>query len=138
MNINDQNEYLKELFKQQQNIMDKYPQLFPNGQCQCGFDVGFGWLPLIDNLCQDIVNVINNHPELTGDDKIVEVQQIKQKFSSMRFYTGSIHEAMYDEVYNLINAAEKASGIICEDCGKPGEKYTKRSWIRTLCKDCQK
>lgn len=59
----------------------------------------------------------------------VSIDQVKQKFGGLRFYVRSCS----DEFHAAINAAEKRSFIICEECGKPGRLRDDRSYIRALC-----
>lgn len=58
----------------------------------------------------------------------VVVQQIKEKFGTLRFYyTGGD-----DYVQGLVNMAEAMSACTCETCGNLGEQRVDR-WIRVLC-----
>lgn len=65
------------------------------------------------------------------------VDQIKEKFGGLRFYITHDFEAgqgLHEDcpVWAAIEEAERASLIICEMCGQPGERR-RGSWIRTLC-----
>lgn len=60
--------------------------------------------------------------------KEVKVAQIKEKFGTLRFYVDGGDQY----VYGAISLAEQLSGILCEECGKPGERRS-GGWIRTLC-----
>lgn len=60
--------------------------------------------------------------------KHAQAAQVKEKFGSLRFYL----DGGTEEMHNLIDEAERASSVICEDCGKPG-KMRKGGWIRCLC-----
>jgi len=86
------------------------------------------------------------------------VVQIKEKFGGLRFYvstagmridimgSGKIHSFKdkedekdpWHEVGQLIAEAEAKSCEICENCGKPGNRYSRKKlgWIKTLCDDC--
>lgn len=94
----------------------------------CGAYCGDGWIPLIDELIFNLISL--------GWNK--NLDQIKEKFGTMRFNTGDYDE-MTDEqiqaVENAINEAEKKSSGICECCGEPG-KLIKKGWLQTLCSDC--
>jgi len=58
----------------------------------------------------------------------VTVDQIKEKFGTLRFYyTGGD-----DYIDGLVSMAEAMSSVTCESCGNPG-KSTGGGWIRTLC-----
>ena len=73
--------------KLEKKLVDKYPKIFKDygGDIRktCmgwGMECGDGWFQLIDKLCEDIVNII--------DDKTIDVTalQVKEKFGGLRFY----------------------------------------------------
>jgi hypothetical protein len=82
---------------------------------------GDGWKPLI------------NLVVLAAKDEGVKIAQIKEKFGELRIYVGSNAS---QRLLNLINEAENLSSTICEYCGKPGHLRTNRSWLKTLCEEC--
>lgn len=59
------------------------------------------------------------------------VAQVKEKFGTLRFYTGPLPEGGRE----LINDAEIASSETCEVCGCHGKLRYDRSWLKTLCDD---
>lgn len=87
----------------------------------CGADVGDGWVPLIDELIQELIAL--------GWDK--DCQQIKEKFGGLRFYIGSGTDAIWDAIVR----AEERSYEVCEDCGAPGT-VRKGGWWKTRCDAC--
>ena len=58
----------------------------------------------------------------------VTLDQVKEKFGTLRFYyTGG------DEyISGLVSMAESMSGVTCEECGNPGETKG-QGWVVTLC-----
>jgi len=88
------------------------------------FPVGNGWRPLVEKLVDDIIKI----------DPTIEVTQVKEKFGGLRFYVSGAS----DEVYDLIEKAEKESYDICEECGTKENVTTKGSWLLTLCDKCRK
>jgi hypothetical protein len=61
----------------------------------------------------------------------VTLDQVKEKFGSLRFYyTGGD-----DYISGLVSMAESMSGVTCEGCGNPGVQDGK-GWIRTECQPC--
>jgi hypothetical protein len=110
----------------------KFPKMFaePYG----GFAIEPGWWEMIHHLCSQIqahidhVETMKNvHGIGEGCNQVV-VEQIKEKFGTLRFYaTGG-----NDYTDGLITMAESMSGILCEQCGAPGERRH-GGWIRTLC-----
>ena len=60
----------------------------------------------------------------------VTVDQVKEKFGTLRFYyTGGD-----DKVRGMVSMAESMSGVTCEECGNPGTTSI-GGYIRTLCKE---
>jgi hypothetical protein len=58
----------------------------------------------------------------------VTLDQVKEKFGTLRFYyTGGD-----DYISGLVSMAESMSGVTCEECGKPGTQ-TPGGWIKTVC-----
>lgn len=58
----------------------------------------------------------------------VVVDQVKEKFGTLRFYyTGGD-----DQIRGMVSMAESMSGVMCEECGAPGTTGG-RGWISTLC-----
>ena len=73
-----------------------------------------GWHPLIHGLLEKIDNLI-------GPKRAIAVDQIKEKFGSLRFYWRSdLPASTVEAIKKLIAEAEHASTITCEICGKPG------------------
>ncbi len=123
-----------------------------------GFECSDGWFDLIYNLCSDIKewylnNESNHHNDETneielkkGIPKHFQVQQVKEKFGSLRFYISAAPQAIHD----MIHKVENRSYYICEECGKDITKINygdnnyhsfyrdELSWIRTLCDECLK
>jgi hypothetical protein len=99
-----------------------------------GFDVGDGWFKLLRGGMQRIKSHIEDafdYPDRRYPHKF-EVQQVKEKYGTLRFYTwgGDSH------VDAIIRGMELASSYICEDCGASGEIRPDLFWIRTLCDSC--
>ena len=90
--------------------------------------VGLGWLPLLDKLAKELVDLGWNRT----------LDQVKEKFGGLRFYIGinlDITSDVDSKIHECIYAAEQESYTTCEDCGAPGSPR-KSSWIRTLCDAC--
>jgi hypothetical protein len=118
-----------------------YPKMFVNRYkpmtetTMCwGFDCGNGWYHIIRALCSNIQHHIdwrNRKNELDPNQPIVPqvtVDQVKEKFGTLRFYyTGGD-----DYIDGLVSMAESMSGVTCEECGNPGSTVG-RGWLTTLC-----
>lgn len=93
-------------------------------RCECGD----GWFPIIWELCNELNNLYLQNG--VNPNNII-VQQIKEKYGTLRFYTGGLIEGGND----IINKYEDLSAETCEVCGKQG-KLTDTRWVQTLCDDC--
>ena len=60
----------------------------------------------------------------------VTLDQVKEKFGTLRFYYSGGDEY----ISGLVSMAESMSGVTCETCGKPGTR-TRGGWIKTACKE---
>lgn len=91
-----------------------------------------GWYPLIVKLDQDLAEI----------DPTYEINQVKEKFGTLRYYIELSDEARANpdaqqRADELIAEAERTSSTICEQCGQPGSlKQTVGYWYRTLCDSC--
>ena len=62
----------------------------------------------------------------------VTLDQVKEKFGTLRFYyTGGD-----DYISGMVTMAESMSGVTCEECGNPGEQKG-GGWVRTICEPCE-
>jgi hypothetical protein len=95
-----------------------------NGSYFIGFGIGPGWTDIVLDLHMKLVK---EHPEYT-------IHQVKEKFATLRFYTG----AMTSQGYDYITEAENLSAETCEECGRPGLFREDLSWRLTLCGYCHK
>ena len=111
---------------------EKYPLCFKN-KCRYGLDFrcGDGWIVLIDTLFSKIENHLRTCDADTNKEFVIE--QIKEKFGSLRFY------AMYadDEIYKMINEVEEKSFETCDECGEAGVLSVRNVCYKTLCPSCQ-
>jgi len=138
-----------------QRLMDTHPLLFRGRPPAVDSYVMPGWYGLLDKLCRDI-------EELLGADgcPAFEIRQIKEKFSSLRFYfrfgeisdlhvdllseAGHQHlvaqrpgpaddEELVRQLRDLVNQACAASAFTCEECGAPSAERNMRGYFVTLC-----
>lgn len=122
-------------------LQDKYPKIFGLGGESnepyglYGLECGDGWYDLIETLCRNIQHhvdwKIKNLPEEEREGFQVVATQIKQKYSTLRFY----YSGGDDYTAGLIHMAESMSGMICETCGEKATIRTK-GWMTNLCNSC--
>ena len=105
---------------------EKFPKMFANKYG--GFACGKGWWPLLEKLCETIQHHVD-HKQKQGDDcPQVVIEQIKEKFGTLRFY----YQGGDDYIYGAVSLAENLTGQLCEDCGGLGKRRS-GGWVRTLC-----
>ena len=105
-----------------------YPELYDNGNKYGGFAIGDGWFNIINQLSQNIQHHLkwkNKDAEVVPP---VVIEQIKEKFGSLRFY----YQGGDEYIAGLVSMAESMAGVTCEDCGSIGESRN-GGWIRVLC-----
>ena len=114
-------------------FVNRYKPMTETTMCW-GFECGNGWYHIIRVLCSNIQHHIdwrNRKNELNPNQPIVSqvtVDQVKEKFGTLRFYyTGGD-----DYIDGLVSMAESMSSVICEVCGNSGSTLG-RGWLTTLC-----
>jgi hypothetical protein len=120
-------------------LCEKYPKMMVNRNknmqetCMCwGFECGDGWYNILDQLMGNIQHHIdwkNRQGEVVAQ---VTLDQIKEKFGTLRFYyTGGD-----DTISGMVRMAESMSGVTCEECSAPAKTHGP-GWIRTICEPCE-
>ena len=101
-----------------------------------GIECGQGW----EKLYKPVIERINEiNKTRTPEDQII-IDQIKEKFGTLRIYVSNAPK----EIYDMIDEAEQRSQNVCEDCGFEHQEHVrtgyvgKTGWIRTLCNKCRK
>lgn len=93
----------------------------------CGSQIGKGWFDLVRKLDSDISKLCPTYV----------VDQVKEKFGSLRYYIGSIpndvEAADYTKILALISEAGKVSNTICDVCGEAGHGVNLKGWYITRC-----
>ena len=127
----------------QEKLYADYPEIFKQKDldmmqtAMCwGIQCGDGWYTLIDELCANIKNHVENFnrnkPE--EDHMVCQATQVKEKFGGLCFYIYGGDEY----IDGMISFAESMSYHICAECSAPSEKQeNNRGWIYTLCKECK-
>ena len=91
-----------------------------------GFECGDGWYKLLKNLVIKISEL--------DTEKKVRVVQVKEKFGTLRFYTGAHSTEAIDD---LIWQAEKLSAETCDVCGGKSKVKNKNGWLHNICDICE-
>jgi len=110
-------------------FVDRHADMTTTAMCW-GFSCGDGWFPILNQLCQNIQHHINWKNKTETVVPQVVVQQVKEKFGTLRFY----YQGGDEYIAGLVSMAESMSGVTCEKCGNPGTR-TGGSWVKTACKE---
>ena len=132
-------------------LCSKYPKLFETRHkdvhttAMCwGFSCGDGWFQILNQLCSNIQSHIDWKQEQKekygrgeGCSQVV-VDQVKEKFGTLRFY----YHGGDEYINGLVRMAESMSGVTCESCGAPGALYGVgkegiTGWMHTYCEVCE-
>ena len=105
--------------EEMRKILEPYFGKKEKGQYFIGAAFGPGW--------NDIV--LDLHNKLVKENPEYFIAQIKEKFSTLRYYVGP----MTEQGHMYISDAENKSSQTCEECGRPGELRQDGYWIVTLC-----
>lgn len=116
-----------------------------------GLDCSNGWYQLIWDMCTEITAAY----EAVGESVDIVVDQVKEKFGTLRFYyhpedqpiaihafdslsgggfrvwPGSLE--IHKKAAEIVARYEEMSGHVCEICGAPGILRTDLGWVQTLC-----
>lgn len=108
--------------------------LGPKHNLMCfGFECGDGWFQIVYDLS---VSIETFAAQLKADGVSTEllpcVSQVKEKFGGLRFYVDNLYQNMAD----LIDAAEVLSQETCDVCGGPAKRLYTNGWLRTICDIC--
>lgn len=93
--------------------------------------VGPGWVPLVYVADAVLEMLIPGY----------QINQVKEKFGTLRFYYSLFDEAdesAIRQAQEFVAVVEGVSGIICEECGRRGSLDSQTGWWRTLCEEHSK
>ena len=113
--------------KLQSLLIARYPALLSD--VRCGVTCPPGWIPLVSRLCDQLQDAMEVYPGLK-----ITVEQVKEKFASLRFYTTVQHESedVQRIIWAMIDEYSAESETVCQICGDIGE-VGGSGWIRTTC-----
>lgn len=93
-----------------------------------GIECGEGWYGIIAAL----IRYIEDYNEKNTDVEPIRVQQIKEKFGELRFYTNYYTH----DLNELISEAEEVAWNTCETCGSTKNIGHTMGWISVVCPHC--
>lgn len=101
--------------------------------CMCWGFPGDGWEKILREAAEKLEPLIVAYKQQYPGEEAPRASQVKEKFGTLRFYLS--HGT--DEMFKIVEEAERKSVTTCEDCGKKG-KLRKGGWLRILCSSCHK
>lgn len=113
------------------NLLAKYDHLLINDKRWAirmfGLEVRDGWRKIIEVM----LDKIDEHVKQSGCEP-VQIQQIKEKFGTLRVY----YEGGDTAIGNIVHKAEHLSAGTCELCGSRNDVGITMGWITTCCRKC--
>lgn len=99
----------------------------------CGFDIGDGWFPIVENALKKIATI----------DVKWKLVQVKQKFCQLRIYIHFLDyetddldvNKKFEEIRRLANEAERLCDVACENCGAKVNGGS--AWGCKFCSRCE-
>ena len=122
-------------------LVKKYPKILrdykgdPMQTCMAwGLEADSGWYELLDK-CMEKLQYFCDICSKDGREVQVVANQIKEKYSTLRFYVSvyGANSIENDIIDDIISEAESASARTCEITGKHGEPCKRGGWYKTLC-----
>ncbi len=123
--MNEDQEFI-EYESYSKRMEERFPKMY--GGKYGGFAIGKGWRPLVEQLSQVIQSHVDSAQKQGKDCPQVIVEQVKEKFGTLRFY----YQGGDDFISGAVWLAESMTGQLCEECGGLG-KTRSGGWVRTLC-----
>lgn len=65
-------------------------------------------------------------------DPEIRLRQVKEKFGMLRIY---VEYGAPEKVYRILNDAERESGTICDQCGRPRKQVRLLAYVCTRCEE---
>jgi formylmethanofuran dehydrogenase subunit E len=128
-------------------LVKKYPRLYRDrygsrkDTCMSrGFECGDGWFGIIDELSAKLeAEIARLQADGMSEAYLPRAFQVKEKLGRLELYLRWGRETIFNghEVFrSAIDEARKKSFVTCEDCGATGRLRDDRSYILTLCDEC--
>ena len=106
-----------------EDLQAKYPDLLS----KCEINILDGWLDLVDKMCAELVEL----------SPTIRLEQIKEKFGTLRAYTTWVPNPEQTDLaaHYIIIRYEGESQSICEFTGRSGQLHqlSKHGWIKCVC-----
>lgn len=96
-------------------------------------DMPKGWKKLGLNLCKELKRTFKKSKE-KNFIKSYRIQQVKEKYGSLRWYDNGIPKDISNEYDKIIEKYTELSEHTCIICGKKGEIDYDNFWLEPLCK----
>lgn len=130
--------------EQNKKLVEEYPFLLPRNVFSDklieDYDYEFTWLDDLPDTWRDKFSepMLKELKEILIEGNYLNeyrIMQIKEKFSTLRWYDNGIPKCVSDKYNDWLLKYEKISGEICFYCGEPAVGRT-RGWILAICQEC--
>ena len=148
----------KEFPFMKQNRAENEYNIYSKWGCECSS----GWYQIIHDMCQEITDRYAQY----GAPVDIVIQQIKEKFASLRFYYShkdtacpiqafdclgdgisirfqpkntsddEMKKKLRKDIAHIVRSYEEKSKTVCEICGQKATMRMDMPWKKTLCDEC--
>ena len=98
--------------------------------CEFAFEVGDGWLHIVDTLLESLAQVVTTMPN--DECELFCIQQIKEKFGELRVYC----EPRNAPISAAVAEAALRANCTCEACGAFGIPRRFGTYVAVRCRAC--
>jgi hypothetical protein len=119
-----------------ESLAKDYPFLYNTYFGSCGFEIGDGWLSILEEVIPQIDKIMKTHGLTEADFKVTRVCEIDGEL--IIFEDSELtDQEIQKEIYRLIKGAKLKSRTICVECGEPAERrLDSYDEVFTMCDVC--
>lgn len=130
-------EHIDEIREYNKALIEKYPWLGSGSNSEKDYydftwldDMPIGWrLAFGEQMCEELQEELERINYV--DDYVI--LQVKEKFGSLRWYTGSVPRD--SKLFDIVDKYEEMSEKTCIECGRPATVMS-NGWISPYCDEC--
>lgn len=90
------------------------------------------------DMCEDIRDILRSAPEPTKAFSCYHVDQVKEKYASLRWYDGGIMTEIAEPLHDLNYLYESLSEATCDTCGSWNDvRQDRGGYIASVCMRCR-